>query len=942
MKKLRYNITKAAFILFILQATTLQAQSKLNFGLFKPQDSIVLPKSNGKIDLPRKKIFLGPQQFIIDKNNRVYELNKHWVLTESDSVLNHSVFSKSKKNWQDAIVPGTVLTSLVNNGVYPDPYIGLNNMYIPEELSRKDWWYKLELNFINKIDPYKITWLNFEGINYRAEVWINGKKLGKINGAFLSKNFDISSYISTGINVLVVHIIPPPNPGIPHEQSKLAGMGPNGGQLALDGPTFISSEGWDWIPGIRDRNIGIWQPVKLSFTNAITVEKPQIISDLPLPDTNSVKLIVKTTIKNHSNKSQLVNFNFQIGDYGFKEKFLLNPMEEKKVIFNSDVHSALAIQNPKLWWPNGYGNQYLYNVYTSVSNELGIISDSNSFNYGIRELSYEVLADTKKNNAERVLFSPTDLNIDKPIFDNSQRREVEKRVFIPTLQDENLITKMTKIEGQSPYLIIYVNGKKIFCRGGNWGMDDGMKRTSREKLEPAFQLHKHANFNMIRNWTGESTEDIFFQLADEYGMLVWNDFWISTEGYNLNPLDENLFLENSLDVIKRFRNHASIAIWCPRNEGYAPLGIEYALAKQIANEDGTRFYIGNSREINLRPSGDWAYIEKPIEYFNKYAFGFSTEIGTFSIPTANTIKKFLKKEDWWPINDAWHYHDLHSNNQNLEGYLKAIDKKYGKSNSLDDFAKKAQLLNYDSYRTIFESWNSKIWNNTSGVLLWMTHPAWPSMIWQTYSYDFESTGAFFGSKKACEPIHIQFNLNDSSIGLINTTLNNLNDVYIEFNLIDINGKMIDSALKKVTVASNSNIKVNYDAIKKIKFTQPYLLRLKALKNDIIISENEYWLLDDNGTFNNFNFTDGVNLRIIDKKVDEKGPYLILKNMGIKTAIGIKLNELDELNNIVLPSFFSEGYFTLFPSQTKKIYFTSKKESFPILIEGYNFTSQQFK
>lgn len=350
------------------------------------------------------------------------------------------------------------------------------------------------------------------------------------------------------------------------------------------------------------------------------------------------------------------------------------------------------------------------------------------------------------------------MNIDKPIFDNSQRREVEKRVFIPTLQDENLITKMTKIEGQSPYLIIYVNGKKIFCRGGNWGMDDGMKRTSREKLEPAFQLHKHANFNMIRNWTGESTEDIFFQLADEYGMLVWNDFWISTEGYNLNPLDENLFLENSLDVIKRFRNHASIAIWCPRNEGYAPLGIEYALAKQIANEDGTRFYIGNSREINLRPSGDWAYIEKPIEYFNKYAFGFSTEIGTFSIPTANTIKKFLKKEDWWPINDAWHYHDLHSNNQNLEGYLKAIDKKYGKSNSLDDFAKKAQLLNYDSYRTIFESWNSKIWNNTSGVLLWMTHPAWPSMIWQTYSYDFESTGAFFGSKKACEPIHIQFNL----------------------------------------------------------------------------------------------------------------------------------------------------------------------------------------
>ena len=113
-------------------------------------------------------------------------------------------------------------------------------------------------------------------------------------------------------------------------------------------------------------------------------------------------------------------------------------------------------------------------------------------------------------------------------------------------------------------------------------MDDGMKRVSRERLEPALKLHKNMNYNMIRNWTGESTEEVFYELCDEYGMLVMNDFWLSTDGFNLNPLDNCLFVRNVTETVRRFRNHPSIALWCARNEGFATNELEYMLAARMA------------------------------------------------------------------------------------------------------------------------------------------------------------------------------------------------------------------------------------------------------------------------------------------------------------------------------------------------------------------------
>jgi hypothetical protein len=444
---------------------------------------------------------------------------------------------------------------------------------------------------------------------------------------------------------------------------------------------------------------------------------------------------------------------------------------------------------------------------------------------------------------------------------------------------------------------------------------------------------------MVRNWTGECTEETFFELADEYGMLVWNDFWISTEGYNLNPLDQQLFLANSLETIRRFRNHPSIAIWCPRNEGYAPVGIEDELYQQLMEEDGTRHYNGNSREINLRQSGDWHYIQDPALYFTKYAEGFSTEIGTFSIPVATTLKKFIKPADQWPINDVWHYHDLHSNNQNLYGYLGAVDSLYGKANGIDEFSRKVQMVNYDSHRAMFEAWNSKMWDRASGVLLWMTHPAWPSMIWQTYSWDFETHGSYFGAMKACEPVHVQMNLHDNKVIAVNSTLQSYQSVNLIFSVIDLNGKILFTTTKKTDLLQNSKTELFTPDLVGINLPQVYMVRLQLNALDgKVLSTNEYWKSNkETGNFLAFNKLSNVSLNIYKTGLNNGNTVLSIENKSNTPVVGLKLNLTDLKNNIILPAYFSDGYFTLMPSEKRLIdvRYSGNMDNLKVRTEAYN-------
>ncbi len=949
-RQLSYMIGWYFTFLFILSATTLHGQYRQNYGLYKSLPDSLLPKSKALPDHPIKKskVLLSASPTL--KSEGEYLLNQGWELASQQVVttLAGSVFDSTYNTteWYNATVPGTVLTTLVDQGVYPDPYMGINNMAIPDSICRMSWWYRLSFP-LPAHQKNKRAWLHFDGINYRALFYLNGKYLGQNVGAFSRTHFDVTNLLShDSKNILVVQILPPPNPGIPHEQSLLSGMGPNGGQLALDGPTFISSEGWDWVPGIRDRNMGIWQDVKLRFTREITIGDPQVITDLQLPDTTVAYVTIKVPVKNNSRQTKSTTIQLDVDQLHLTQTIELKGEQEVLVEFNPDNFPALKMKNPKLWWPNGYGTPYLYTASLKVIDSADVVSDQSKFKFGVREYSYEMMADAMQKSNWRFVYSPTDVKQKQPLFDYHARREFEKRIFIPQIRKNvNTSTWTSLPDTTNPYLVIRVNGVKVFCRGGNWGMDDGMKRVSKERLEPYFKLHQEANFNMIRNWTGESTQSSFYELADEYGLMVWNDFWISTEGYNLNPLDQNLFLKNTLDVIKRFRNHPSIAIWCPRNEGYAPIGIEDELYTQLMEQDGTRHYIGNSREINLRQSGDWHFIEDNRLYFTKYAEGFTTEIGTFSVPVASTIRKFIKKEDQWPISDAWHYHDLHSNNQNLQGYLKTVDSLYGDAKDLDDFSKKVQLVNYESHRAIYEAWNSKLWDRTSGVLLWMTHPAWPSMIWQTYSWDFETHGSYFGAKKACEPIHVQWNQHDNRVLVINTTQSSLQGLLIQATIFDLTGKKLLEKKWQSSALPNAKTDLGIFELSAFNNKTPVLIRLEAkTQKGTILSTNDYWRLPPTvNDFKEFNNTAMARLdAMLVSKNDEKQVWRI-KNKSSVTAVAIKLNLLDAEQTILLPTYFSEGYFNLLPGEEKVVEVKLNGVKSPTYLQtlSYNSPIQQY-
>lgn len=917
------GLTTSLLLLWPLLSAQAQ-QAKLNYGLTAPQDPATLPQSRAAAPVPVRKL-KGPVPAVLTPEpHDAFRLDQGWELTSANAVQQPAAqISRSGLNtatWYNATVPGTILTTLVDQGVYPDPLLGLNNLAIPDSLSRQSWWYRLRFQ-APKSQRGRRAWLEFDGINYAADIWLNGHLLGSMRGAFRRGRFDATRWLRPrGENVLAVRIQPPPHPGRPHEESARSGQGPNGGVLATDGPTFIASEGWDWLPGIRDRNSGLWQPVRLRFTGPVTLLDPQVITDLPLPDTTRAAVTVRVTLRNARRRPQRVTVTGELAGRSFSQHVTVPAGGTRTVSFSPAEYEALRLARPRLWWPNGYGRPALYALQLRVTDARGTTSDAQTVRFGVRELSYELTVDAPGAEGRRVEFNPLRAPAGQLLFDNRQRRQVEPEVWVARLRPRADTAALRPVThpAAAPYLVLKVNGQRIFCRGGNWGMDDAMKRVTRTRLEPYFRLHQRAGLNMIRNWTGESTEEYFYALADEYGLLVWNDFWLSTEGYNLEPTDHALFLANARDVVRRFRNHPSIALWCPRNEGYAPAALADSLATLIATDDGTRYYQPNSRYLNLRPSGPWHYFREPADYFRHHARGFTTEIGTFSVPGAAALRRFLAPEDLWPIGDAWYYHDLHAEHQQ-PAYLADVARRYGPATGPDDFARKVQLLNYDSHRAIYEAWNSRLWRQTSGVLLWMSHPAWPSMIWQLYSSDYSTHGAYYGAQKACEPLHVQQNLDDGQVVIVNTTLQPLRTARVQLARYDAQGQPLSTETRAVAEAPANQLTTVFTPAAPATLPPVYLTRLRLLDaDDRVVSENEYWHHAPEADFRVFNSLPAAPLQTRQLAAEAGTLTYEISNPGAAPAVTVTLTLQDTQGQPALPAYYSAGYFTLLPGERKTV------------------------
>ncbi len=862
-----------------------RVQTRGQAGYRAPQDPSTLPRSRAPIPAPvatpaRKE---DPLE---ETGDNEWTLGD-WKLAAVPAIhADAAELSKpgiDTKNWMQATMPGTVLTTMVDRGVYPDPDYGLNNLAIPESLNKQDYWYRTEFKAPKGTAGRQLT-LTFEGINYKADVWLNGQSLGTITGAFIRGVFDVTKNLKAD-NVLLVRVSPPPHPGIPQEQSIKGGPGENGGMMCLDGPTFVATEGWDWIPAIRDRDTGIWQPVVLTASGGVKIGDPQVVTKLPLPDTSHADVMITVPLENSTSAPVhgVLKAAFELADVAVNDPKRTQTQVSKEITLSpgkSEIKltpaefAQLTVQHPHLWWPNGYGDQNLYDLELTFS-EGGTASDTKSIRFGIREITYEFSLLDGTGHLRRLEYSPTTAFLkNERVVDVSHNgmRELPAADPFPAEYpkewkewwksyaaslapggESSSSVHMLDDKKMGHYLVIKVNGVRIAARGGNWGMDDSRKRVSRERLEPYFQLHQRANLNIIRNWVGQNTEETFYDLADEYGILVWNDFWESTQDYNVEAEDPALFLANARDTILRFRNHPSIAMWCGRNEGVPQPIINEGLDELTRTLDGTRYYSPSSNQVNLQNSGPYKY-QDPALYYTTLNHGFSVETGTPSFSTLESFRASVPAPDQWPPDDVWAYHDWHfSGNGDNGPFLAQIQTEFGAATSLEDFERKAQMLNYVDHRAMFEGMNAHLWAPNSGRMLWMTQPAWPSNYWQILSHDYDTQASYYGVKKACEPIHVQLDLSNYGVTVVNTTQDSLKGLTVATNVYSLDNKLLLHNEQPFDAPADSSTNGSRLDLAPL-FSNGVLLVKLELKDGggKLLSDNFYWLAADSASYRQLN------------------------------------------------------------------------------------------
>lgn len=825
------------------------------------------------------------------------ELRNGWQLqdaakaTQAGAVVSSARYST--KGWYAATVPGTVLTSLVNNRVYPEPLYGENNRpeVIPDSLSRTSWWYRTVFEAPRAYKDQRI-WLNFDGINYFADVWVNGTQVGTIRGAFIRGTFDVTKYVTPGKKaVLAVLITPQPHPGVPHEHTVRAGLGPNGGITAIDGPTFLSTLGWDWIPAMRDRDSGIWQRVYLSATGPVVLKDPLVTTDLPLPKTDSADVAVQTTVENTTDQPQTGMVQGDIESVHFEKQVALGPHETKTVSFDPQTTPALHMEHPRLWWPNGYGAPNMYKLHLSFAQDHQI-SDTQDVDFGVRKITYSV-----------------------PGTDT---------------------------------LTLSVNGVEVFIRGGDWGLDEAMKRIPRQRLDVQIKLHKLANLNLIRNWVGQSTGEDFYELCDKYGILVWDEFFQPNPSDGPNPTDIDTYIANVRDKVLHFRNHPSIALWCARNEGYPPTEIDAALRKVLAELEPTRRYQPSSTDgAGVRSHGPY-YWRNPRAFYKITDDFFKTETGSVSVPTLESIHGMMPKKDWESINDDWAEHDFAKGNSGSDKYPGEIAARYGAIRNLADFVRKSQLANYEAFRAMYEGRNAQLFHPATAVITWMSDPAQPSFVWQIYHYDFEPMSSYFAVMHAAEMVHVQFNEATGALEVINNLPAALKDATARVWVYNIDGKVAYQHDTKVTAEPDVTTELGQIAIPTTA-TPVHFIRLE-LRDAAgkVMSRNFYWegaaqAPDD---LTDLNKLPKVTLEARATSKDDNGKRIITvtlrnptKNVALMAHMQLRRKRSGER---VLPVFYSDNYVSLAPGETREVSIEADVNQFlgedPLVVfDGWNVT-----
>ncbi|MFZ1080548.1 MAG: glycosyl hydrolase [Candidatus Kryptoniota bacterium] len=838
--------------------------------------------------------YVATEQFVFEQPRHEYLLDSGWVcmnikdVTSTGEVLSNRSFPLP--DWMPATVPGTVLTTLLNNNLIPDPFYGMNDQKIPDIYEtgpdRYTYWFVKDFKEKAPIGGEQV-WLHFRGVNYGCDVYFNGNRLNKQThfGMFLRQTYNITSYMSkNGYNRLAVLVYPPDPVG-----------NPNGGQGG-DGTIArnVSSQyvaGWDWIQPMRDRNTGIWDKVSIEKTNTVEIKNPYVVTSVPgkrILGQSQAPAVIKASVEIENPTGTPVQGTLR---YVLDENIV-----SKQVTLQADSTEEIQLpdyilNNPKLWWPNGYGQPSLYTIKFQFISSDNLLMDEKDLTIGIRQIQ------TRWN-------------------EHTQSREV------------------------------FVNGQRIFIKGGDWIVSDAMLRLSSERYDAEARFHRDMNLNLIRVWGGGITErPEFYDACDKYGILVFQDFWMSGDcngrwadpsklddqwvrrGY---PDDHKLFLASVTDQVKMLRNHPSLAFYCGGNEITPPEDILVALQDSLLPAlDSTRYFFSYSNVDSMSYNsvgytGDGPYrLEPPGFFWENRSFPFNSEIGSVGMGDYESLARFIPAldmevpdSDYAKIDSVWRYHKYSS----YGNYVGA----YGKSRDVRAFADRAQLINYDQYRSLIEGHLSHMWDWYTGVIIWKTQNPWTAMRGQMYDCYLDPNAGLYGLHHGGEPLHAMYNPADGMVSVVNQTFNPYHDLVLQATAYDMAGK--DTLVSRLFIELSPNSVQKYFSAKRVTdalfSSQGGFLSLRLLDTSHkVLSDNLYWLPDSTGNYTGLPrmFVAQVNSEAR-KAGDGRIAVTISNPSGEPVAFFNRISLVDSLRKErILPVFYSDNYISVLPGEEKTVY-----------------------
>ena len=722
-------------------------------------------------------------------------LSESWAIQSSAKITDKgdaiSTVGYKSAGWYSTPMPSTVVAALVRNHVYPDPYFGMNlrsfpgvsypigvnfsNLDMPPDSPFRDsWWYRTEFT-LPKVARGQHVWLRFDGINYRANLWLNGRQIAKSDdwvGMWRVFEFDITEGARHGgKNALAVEVFPPQKD-----------------DLAL---TWV-----DWNPMPPDKDMGIWRDVYITSSGPVSLHYPRVITHFDLPSLATAHLTVIAEARNATDKPVKGTLRGEIGTVHFSQPVELAPKETQVVTLDPTTAHQLNISHPRVWWPAKLGAQPLYDLHLEFV--VGsTISDSLTQRFGIREVTSE-------------------------------------------LTDKG-------------YRLFKINGHNILIRGGGW-CPDMMLRPTPERDEAQLRYVLGMNLNAVR-FEGKLETEEFMAQADKLGVLVlpgWCccDHWERWKTWKAE--DHTVATESLRDQLRRLAAHASVFTWLYGSDNPPPPDVEQEYLKVIKDTEWPNPYQSSATakpteglgQSGVKMNGPYEYV--PPRYWlddtkNGGAFGFSTEISPGpTVPPVASLKLMLPPEHLWPIDDFWNFHAGGGEFKDVSVFTKALEQRYGKAENLDDYAQKAQLMAYEGERAMFEAYGRNKYTST-GVIQWMLNNAWPSMIWHLFDYYLRPAGGYFGSQKACEPLHVQYSYDDRSVVVVNSLYQPAEDLKVVAKVynLDLTPKFSREAMLSVEPDSSTRA-FEIPEITDLSGTYFVDVRIKD-KSGKDLSRNFYWL-----------------------------------------------------------------------------------------------------